>query len=88
MAKRSPGKRTKRGNVTATARKRYGGGAGLKKGSFPVFDARSARAALRLRGHAPSKKTVLNKVARFAARTGNASLKAAVKRARAVDRRR
>lgn len=80
-------KRTKKGNVTAAARKKHGGGKGLRAGSFPVFDAKSARSALKLRGHAPSKKAVVNKVSRFANKTGNTALKNAVKRARKADRR-
>lgn len=92
MARRrgSRGNRTRRGTVTAKARRRYAGrkAKGIRKGSFPVFDARSARAALRLRGHAKSKAAVISRVSRFASRTNNASLKAAVKRARAADRRR
>lgn len=76
--------RTRKGNVTATARKRYGN----RRGKFPVFDARSARSALKLRGRGKgvSKRSVVNKVSRFANRTHNASLKAAVRRARKVDR--
>jgi hypothetical protein len=88
MAKRSKAKRTKKGTVTATARKKHGGGKGLKKGSFPVFDAKSARSALRLRGHAKSKKAVVAKVARIASRTKNKALKAAAAKARAKDKKR
>lgn len=44
-------KRTGKGNVTAAARKRYGN----KRGAFPIFDTKSARSALRLRGHAKTK---------------------------------
>jgi hypothetical protein len=79
-------KRTKKGNVTAKARKKHGGGKGLKKGSFPVFDRKSAKSALRLRGHAKSKKAVVNKVSRWASSHGDASVKAAVKRAKAADK--
>lgn len=83
-------KRTKSGAPTAKARATHGGGKGLKKGSFPVFDAKSARSALKLRGHAKGagRATVVNKVSRFASKTHNASLKAAVKRARAADKKR
>jgi hypothetical protein len=72
-------KRTSSGNVTAAARKRYGG----KAGRFPIFDQRSARSALRLRGHARTaaeRRSVINRAARYTP--------AAAKRARAVDRKR
>jgi hypothetical protein len=91
MARKSTGtKRTKSGTVTAKARATHGGGKGLKNGSFPVWDARSARSALKLRGHAKGagRKTVVSKVSRFANKTNNASLKKAVKRARAADKKR
>lgn len=93
MARKSTGtaaKRTTSGGVSAKARATHGGGKGLKSGSFPVFDARSARSALRLRGHAKGagRRTVLNKVSRFASKTNNATLKAQVKRARAADKKR
>lgn len=79
-------KRTKKGNVTSTARKKYGN----RKGKFPVFDTRSARSALRLRGRGKgvSRKSVIDKVSRWANKTGNNSVKAAVKRAREADRKR
>ena len=70
-------KRTRAGTVTAYARRRHGGTAGR----FPIFDTRSANAALRLRGHARSaaeRRSVINRAVRFAP--------AAAKRARAVDR--
>jgi len=70
-------KRTAAGNVTAYARRRHGGTAGR----FPIFDTRSARSALRLRGHARTpaeRRSVINRAARFAP--------AAAKRARAADR--
>lgn len=44
-------KRTAKGNVTAKAYAQYGN----KRGAFPVFDRRSAQAALNLRGHSISK---------------------------------
>lgn len=83
-------RRTKGGSPSASVRRKRGGGKGLKRGSFPVFDSTSARSALRLRGHAKGRgrKTVLNKVSRFASKTKNASLKAAVKRARKADAKR
>ena len=73
--------RTKKGNVKASTRKKYGD----KKGKFPVWDAKSARSALKLRGHAKSRKSVINKVSRWANKTGNSAIKAAVKRARKAD---
>jgi hypothetical protein len=82
------GNRTRKGNVTAAARKRSGGGKGLKKGSFPVFDKKSARSALRLRGHAKNRSAVLRKVSRYASKTGDTGLKSAVKKARKADKRR
>jgi hypothetical protein len=88
MAKRSSGNRTKKGNVTARARKRHGGGRGIKKGRFPVFDQKSALSALRLRGHASSRSAVIAKVSRWASSHNNAKVKAAVKRARAADKKR
>jgi hypothetical protein len=72
-------KRTRAGTVTAYARKRHGGTAGR----FPIFDARSARSALRLRGHARTpaeRRSVINRAARYAP--------AAAKRARQADRKR
>jgi hypothetical protein len=39
--------RTKKGNVTAEARKK----AGNKKGKFPIFDHKSCVSAVKLRGH-------------------------------------
>jgi hypothetical protein len=78
--------RSKKGNVTSKARKAYGSKGGkLKKGSFPVFDTKSALSAIKLRGHAKSKKAVLNKVA--ASEAGKSpKVKAALKKARAKDR--
>lgn len=74
--------RTKKGNVKSSARKKYG-----TKGKFPVFDAKSARSALKLRGRGKgiSRKSVINKVSRWANKTGNSAIKAAVKRARKAD---
>ena len=49
-------KRTPKGNITATSRKKHGSrGKGVKKGSFPIGDKVSANSALRLRGHARTK---------------------------------
>lgn len=82
----SKGNRTRKGGVSAKSRRRYGGGKGMKKGSFPVFDKKSARSALRLRGHAKSKRAVINKVSRYASKTGDKALKASVKKARKADK--
>lgn len=71
--------RTKSGGVSAAARRKHGQ-------RFPVFDQKSALSALKLRGHAASKKAVVNKVSAYATKSGNATVKAAVKRARAVDK--
>lgn len=89
MAKKARGKRTRKGTVTAAARRKHGmKGKGSKGKKFPVFDARSARSALKLRGRGKgvSRSAVIAKVSRFASKTKNKSLKAAVKRARAADR--
>lgn len=58
--------RTKKGNVTAAERKKS---ATLSKGRFPIFDKRSALAALKLRGHAKSsaeRSKIISRAARFA----------------------
>ena len=62
----STSKRTKKGNVTATARKKYGN----KQGKFPVFDHKSAMSALRLRNHGDgvSEESVINRVRNWAMR--------------------
>lgn len=57
--------RTKKGNVTATARKQYG----MKGGRFPIFDKRSAMSALKLRGHAKSaaeRASIIRRAAQYA----------------------
>lgn len=76
--------RTKSGGVSAAARKKHGmKGKGVKKGSFPVFDRKSATSAIKLRGHAKSaaaRRNIINRAAKFAP--------AAAKRARAADRKR
>jgi hypothetical protein len=68
MAKKTAKKtmRTKKGNVTATARKKS---ATLSKGRFPIFDKRSALAALKLRGHAktPAERSrIISRAAKYA----------------------
>lgn len=61
MATKSNALRTRRGNVTAKSRKRYGmKSKTARKGSFPIFDTKSANSALRLRGRARSKKDRMN----------------------------
>lgn len=73
--------RTKSGNITQAARDKYGSGS---QGKYPVFDQKSALSALRLRGHSDdiSSEAVINKVARWANANDNATVKAAVERAR------
>lgn len=89
MAKRRGTKanRTKRGGVSASARRKYGTKrGGNRKGSFPVFDKKSARSALKLRGHAKNRSAVISKVSAYASRHNDKGLKTAVKKARAKDR--
>lgn len=82
-------KRKRRKAISAKSRRKHGSRGGkLRKGSFPVMSERTAMSAIRLRGHGKSKKAVLDKVSRWASRTGNARIKAAVKRARKRDRKR
>lgn len=54
-------KRTKKGNVTASARKEHGD----KKGKFPIFDQKSCMSAVKLRGHGDKAK-VLARASRWA----------------------
>jgi len=82
MAKRK--KRTKSqklttpsGKPSAYAYKRYGN----KRGKFPIYNSRTARSALKLRGHAKTKaerRSIINRAAKYAP--------AAAKKARAADR--
>lgn len=80
MARRkSKGNRTRKGTVTARARRRHGT---LGK-RFPIFDARSARSALKLRGHGTSaagRRKIVAKAARYAP--------AAAAKARKADKKR
>lgn len=78
--------RTKKGNVTSTARKKTG----TKGGKFPIFDQKSALSAIKLRHHGKgvSASSVLNRAAAWARRNKNARVAGAVKRARAADRKR
>lgn len=77
--RKSRGNRTRKGTVTAKARKRYGG----KKGRFPIFDGRSARSAIRLRGHAKTKaerRSVINRARKYAPGAAAKAAKADSKR--------
>lgn len=60
----SMAKRTKKGNVTAEARKKHGG----KKGKYPIFDHKSCVSAVNLRHNSDdvSAATVLNRAASWA----------------------
>lgn len=49
---------------SAAVRAKFGGGKGLKKGSFPVNSVAHAESAIKLRGHAGNPSAVLSKVAR------------------------
>lgn len=75
--------RTKKGNVTATARKK----AGNKQGKFPIFDQKSALSAIRLRGHG-DRAAVLRRAMAWANRHNNNAVKLAVRHAREQDRKR
>jgi hypothetical protein len=83
--------RTRKGNVTAAARKKSGmKGGSQKKGKYPVFDERSAMSAIKLRHHGKgvSASAVLNKVAAWASRNNNRRVLNAVAAARAADKKR
>lgn len=58
--------RTRKGNVTAATRKKHGMG---KEKRFPIFDKRSALAALKLRGHAKTpteRAAIIRRAAQYA----------------------
>ncbi len=57
--------RTEKGNVTQKAREKY---ATVGKDKFPIFDKKSAEAAIDLRGHTSKKnqKKIINKAAKYA----------------------
>jgi hypothetical protein len=75
--------RTSKGNVTASAREKYGMGG---KGKFPVFDHTSAMSAVSLRGHGDTDPAaVLAKVSKYANEHNDAQAKAAVAKAREKD---
>lgn len=84
--KKSTGMRTKKGNVTAKARKKSGGSGG----KYPIFDQKSAINAIKLRHHSTtvSASSVLARASRWASANNNATVRAAVKRAREADRKR
>lgn len=78
--------RTKKGNVTAAGRKRYGN----KQGKYPIKDEKSARSAIKLRHHGKgvSASSVLNRVAAWARRNKKPGVLKAVQAARERDRKR
>ncbi len=63
------GMRTKKGNVTQEAREKHGD----RKGSFPIFDGKSCRAAVKLRHHGKgvSASSVLDRAAAWARKHGD-----------------
>lgn len=73
--------RSKSGAPTAAARAKFG----MKDGSFPVFDEKSAKDAINLRGQG-NKSAVLSHVNKWATANSHAGVQAAVKSARAEDR--
>ena len=83
--KRSRAKRTRKGSVKASARRIHGIG---RTGKFPVFDATSARNALRLRGRGKgvSRSKVIAHVESWARAHHNKSVLARAKAARKADR--
>jgi hypothetical protein len=68
--------RTAKGNITQSAREKY---ATVGKEGFPIFDKKSAEAAIDLRGHAPEadRAKIINKAAKYAPK--------AAKKAREAD---
>lgn len=63
MSGRTPG-----GHPTAATRRKHGEKSGKHKGSFPIWDKKSARDALRLIGHAKSasrKASIRRRAARY-----------------------
>jgi len=70
-------KRTAKGNITQATRKKH---ATVGKDKFPIFDKKSAEAAIDLRGHAPKadRAKIINKAAKYAP--------AAAKKAREADK--
>lgn len=87
--RRRSAKRTRSGGVSAQARKKYGSKSTSsrgRKGSFPVFDRKSANSAIKLRGHG-NRKAVLDKVARWARKHNEKGILEKVRKARAADKR-
>lgn len=80
--------RTKKGTVTAEARKKTGMKGSGKQGKFPVFDHHSAMSALKLRHHGKgvSASAVIAKVRAWASRNGDKAALAACKAASEKDR--
>jgi hypothetical protein len=77
-----------KGNVTQAARSKFGaksGSKGMRPGSFPVFDRKSARSALKLRGHAPDPGSVISKVLSWANKNNDTAVAMAAKLARKKD---
>jgi len=72
---------------TQSAYDKYGSktGKGMRKGSFPIFDHKSAMAAIPLRGHASDSGAVLDRVQAWAAKNKDAVVLAAVRIARKKD---
>jgi len=70
-------KRTAKGNITQDTREKH---ATVGKDKFPIFDKKSAEAAIDLRGHAPEadRAKIINKAAKYAP--------AAAKKAREADK--
>ena len=69
--------RTDKGNITQATREKH---ATVGKDKFPIFDKKSAEAAIDLRGHAPEadRAKIINKAAKYAP--------AAAKKAREADK--
>jgi hypothetical protein len=64
-----PKKRTQSGNIKKKARKKHATFKENGRGKFPIFDRRSAKAALRLRGHADSpsqRKSIIQRAKKYA----------------------
>lgn len=74
--------RTSSGSPSQAARNKYGD----QSGGYPVFDHKSAMAAINLRGHADDPAKILDKVSRYANSHDDTAAKKAVSKARKVDR--
>lgn len=75
MAKRSSRMRTKKGTVTAKARKRTGMKGKGRKGKYPIGDQKSCISAVKLRHHGKgvTASAVLSKASRWANANNNAA---------------